>query len=620
LNSSVRLFRVRGIPVGINWTSLFVIALLFWTLAGSLFPATYPGLSSAAYAVMGAVATVLFFSSILAHELSHTLRALHEGVQVSEITLWLFGGVSKTEGNLPSPGAEFRMVAAGPFSSGLLALVFLGISAVARGTEAPEAVYGVADYLARINGLLAAFNLVPALPLDGGRILHAELWRRSGDRDVATLSAAAAGRVFGWLLVGLGVLSYVTGSDVGGVWFVFLGWYLLAAARQEAFAAQMDLTIRRLHAEQVLGRQPATVRAAVAPRPAAFVVDELTGGFEGAPPREPPPTARRAGGLGIWLVVALAFAVAAAALYHPPYVVISPGDSFDIAGDITVSGVPAQRPAGRYLLTSVRLGQPSALGVLMAVARKDREVLSLTDVAPRDIPPSALDRFERQLYLDSQQMAIAAAATTAGYHATLTGRGAKVLGLARSSPAASVLKVGDVITGVDGQSVTTDTDLRNALRGRPAGQAVKLTVERNGRTLSLSTKTARLSRVSGGTGIGVIVTTRELHVELPFTVKVKVRPDVGGPSAGLAYALAITDMLDKPDDARGRVIAATGTIAADGSVGPVGGVHEKAIAARQAGATVFLVPAEEVSSVKNRRLQVRGVSDLRQAVQVLVSA
>jgi PDZ domain-containing protein len=109
-------------------------------------------------------------------------------------------------------------------------------------------------------------------------------------------------------------------------------------------------------------------------------------------------------------------------------------------------------------------------------------------------------------------------------------------------------------------------------------------------------------------------------VELPFTVKVKARPDVGGPSAGLAYALAITDMLDKSDDARGRVIAATGTIAADGSVGPVGGVHEKAIAARQAGATVFLVPAEEVSSVKDRRLQVRGVSDLRQAVQVLVSA
>jgi PDZ domain-containing protein len=113
------------------------------------------------------------------------------------------------------------------------------------------------------------------------------------------------------------------------------------------------------------------------------------------------------------------------------------------------------------------------------------------------------------------------------------------------------------------------------------------------------------------------VSTRNLHVVLPFSITFKARPGVGGPSAGLAYALAVTDMLDQPDDARGRAIAATGTIAPDGSVGPVGGVHEKAIAVRRAGATVFIVPAEEISSVKEGGLLVRGATNLDQAVRVL---
>jgi PDZ domain-containing protein len=318
--------------------------------------------------------------------------------------------------------------------------------------------------------------------------------------------------------------------------------------------------------------------------------------------------------------VGLVFLVAAGALYHPPYVVVSPGDSFDVRGDITISGVPVQQPTGPYLLTSVRLGQPSALGLLVAMARSDREVIGAGDVMPNGISPGAIATFERQLYLDSQQAAAAAAAKAAGYQATLTGAGARVLGLATSSPAASVLKVGDTITAVNGQPVATDTDLHNALTGLPPGQSLALTVDRQGRVLHLTTHTARLSNVAGGTGIGVVVSTRDLHVVLPFTVNFRARPNIGGPSAGLAYALAVADMLDRPDDARSRAVAATGTIAADGTVGPVGGVHEKAIAARHAGARVFLVPTQEVNSVDYHSLDVRGVKDLADAVHVLQTA
>jgi Zn-dependent protease len=136
---------------------------------------------------MALVATALFFASILVHELSYTLRALREGVHVREITLWLSGSVSRAERPLPTPVAEFRVVAAGPLASAALALGFWGLAALARGRGLARGVVGVPDYLARINALLLiGFNAVPALPLDGGRIMHAVLWRplrRPVERD-----------------------------------------------------------------------------------------------------------------------------------------------------------------------------------------------------------------------------------------------------------------------------------------------------------------------------------------------------------------------------------------------------------------------------------------------------
>ena len=195
-----------------------------------------------------------------------------------------------------------------------------------------------------------------------------------------------------------------------------------------------------------------------------------------------------------------------------------------------------------------------------------------------------------------------------------------MVGTIRSAPAASVLEAGDIITAVDGVTITTASDLGDSLAGHAAGQRVTLTVRRDGQTRTIPIETARLPQVSGGTGVGVIAQTKDLRVVLPFRVSFRSRPEVGGPSAGLAYALALTDMLDSTDDARSRTVAATGMIDADGSVGAVGGVHEKAIAARDDGAQVFLVPAEELSSVDGNGLQARGVRDLAQAVQLLQAA
>ena len=701
-------FRIKGVPVKVGWSWLVIFVLVFWSLATVLFPASYPDLSGAAYLVMAAFATVLFFVSILVHELSHTLRSLREGVPVRDITLWLFGGVSRADEPLPGPGAEFRVVAAGPLASAVLAVLFLAVAEVGRALGLPGAVVGVPDYLARINGLLLAFNLVPALPLDGGRLLHALLWWRSGDSATATIHAATAGRAFAAVLVAIGLVRMLVGQDLSGLWFVFLGWFLLQAVRQEVLSARTaqafaglrvrDLMSSRLvtvapgmtieefadflgrwpshpaypvmdqgrfvgmlllrRAGAVPGQQRGSVRIAevmlgaddvpvvhpddlvvdaartLSSEPGrAVVMDALTGrqivglvsvtdlshALEAATPRTRSRPRSRAG-TGIGLVVAVAVVAVAAAVYHPPFVVVAPGRSFDVRGDVRVSGVPVQRPSAPYLLTSVRLSQPNTFGVLAAAFRVDRQVLPSAKVLPSGIAPGAVDALEHDLFLESQQTAAVAAARAAGYRAALTGAGARVVGLAPSSPASGVLQVGDTITAVDGSPVATVSGLHDALAGRPTGQTLSLAVDRGRRHLRLDVKNDRLPELSGGTGIGVVVPTEDLHAVLPFTVSFRKRPDVGGPSAGLVYALAVADMLDHRDDARGRAVAATGTIAPDGSVGPVGGVAEKAVAADGAGADLFLVPADELGSVKDRRIRLVGVKDLRQALGLLVSS
>jgi Lon-like protease len=152
---------------------------------------------------------------------------------------------------------------------------------------------------------------------------------------------------------------------------------------------------------------------------------------------------------------------------------------------------------------------------------------------------------------------------------------------------------------------------------RPAGTRFTLTVERDGRRSDVTVRSADLPQVSGGAGLGVLVDTRDLRAVLPFRIRFRDRPDIGGPSAGLAYALAITDMIDRADDAQGRAVAATGTIDADGTVGEVGGVAEKAIAAKDAGADLFLVPRDEVTQAEDTSLPVHGFEDLGQALQAL---
>ncbi|HEU4451065.1 MAG TPA: site-2 protease family protein [Gaiellaceae bacterium] len=260
MRDSITIGRIAGITVGINWSWLIVFALIAWTLATAIFPDTNPGLGDGAYLTMALVAAVLFFSSLLAHEYGHALQARRDGMEIEGITLWLFGGVAKFKGMFPSAGAEFRIAIAGPAVSLVLGLVFLGLPML---LALPAAVDGVLFWLGSINLALLVFNLLPALPLDGGRILRAILWYVRGEFASATHLAALIGRGFGYVFVVGGVLALVFLNPVTGIWFAFIGWFLLqAAAAEDRFVAAQQ-ALAGLRVRDVMTRDPVTTPADV---------------------------------------------------------------------------------------------------------------------------------------------------------------------------------------------------------------------------------------------------------------------------------------------------------------------------------------------------------------------
>jgi Zn-dependent protease len=258
--SSIRLGRIFGIPVGLDVSLLLIAGLLTFSLAADQFPAEFPGEPTAAYWVAGLAAAGLFFASVLAHELAHSLVARRHGVRVDGITLWMLGGVAKLGGESPTAGAELRIAAAGPATSVGLAAVF-GVGALALSALGAPGLLGAAlAWLALINGILALFNLIPAAPLDGGRILSSLLWFHHGNRYRAAATAAQVGVVFGWILVGLGAAGFIAGFGFGTLWTALIGWFLISAARAEGEMARSRLTFGDAHVRDVMTPDPPRVR------------------------------------------------------------------------------------------------------------------------------------------------------------------------------------------------------------------------------------------------------------------------------------------------------------------------------------------------------------------------
>lgn len=268
MSDSIHLGRLAGIRIGAHWSLLVIFALIAWSLAVGLLPAEVGGQPAPAYWAAAVVTAFLFFGSLLGHELAHALLARRRGIEIEGITLWLFGGVAKLRGDPTEPGPELRIAAVGPAVSLGLAVLFLAAGAALQALGAPALAVAAASWLGLINALLAGFNLLPAFPLDGGRVLRALLWMRSGDLRRATVLAARAGAVLAYLMIALGIVFFFAGDVINGVWFAFLGWFLLSAARAEEQGTVIRHSLAGVRVADVMTPDPFTA-------PGWITVDEL---------------------------------------------------------------------------------------------------------------------------------------------------------------------------------------------------------------------------------------------------------------------------------------------------------------------------------------------------------
>lgn len=263
VRASFRLGRVAGVPIGVNWSVLVIFALIAWGLSALNFPDAYPGNPGWTYVVAGVGAAVVFLLGLLAHEVSHAVVAQRNGVSVNSITLWMFGGVAELRGEARTPGAELRIAGVGPLVSLLIGVAFGILAGIVAAVSGFGLAFGTLAWLAGINIALAVFNVLPAAPLDGGRLLRAALWKWRGDRTWAAVIAARAGRILGAVLIALGLVQFLVGAGIGGLWLALIGWFLIGAAGAEEQQARVGGALSGVRVADVMTPQPQTIQPEV---------------------------------------------------------------------------------------------------------------------------------------------------------------------------------------------------------------------------------------------------------------------------------------------------------------------------------------------------------------------
>lgn len=287
MKQSLRLGRVAGVPVGVHWSVLVIGLIIGLSLGGVVLPAAVPGRPVALYALTAAATVILLLGSLLAHELAHAIVARWRGLPVKAITLWLFGGMAELEGEARTPRNELETAAAGPLTSLAVAVVSFLAAVLLPG---PDLAVAALTWLALMNALLAVFNMLPGAPLDGGRVLHAVLWWKTGSRARADRAAAVAGQALGVSLVVFGLAGVFLLGWSGGLWTMIIGWFLAGAARGELVAATARRGLGGVLVRDVMTAPPDVAPAwltvedfvsatALHSRQTAFVVTD----FEGRP-------------------------------------------------------------------------------------------------------------------------------------------------------------------------------------------------------------------------------------------------------------------------------------------------------------------------------------------------
>ena len=259
MQKGLKLFKVIGIQISLDYTWFIIFALVAWTLSQGYFPSVVPGLAMWIYIAMGVVSSLLLFASILLHELSHSYVANRLGMDIRGITLFIFGGIAELSREPDDPRMELKIAIAGPIASGVLAILFWLIKEGLTAMALFPLVASVCSYLVIINIVVVIFNMIPGFPLDGGRVLRAIWWMKSGDLQRATMVAGRVGKGFALFLIFFGILQTFTGNIIGGLWMVFIGIFLQQAAESGYREVLIRNSLSGIRVGDVMTREVVTV-------------------------------------------------------------------------------------------------------------------------------------------------------------------------------------------------------------------------------------------------------------------------------------------------------------------------------------------------------------------------
>ena len=269
--TQLTLFHVRGIRIGVDYSWFLVLFLVIIWLSGFYGDVVGAGDDAVEPYLLAVASALAFFGSILLHELGHAIVAVRNGVPISDITLWLFGGVARMTRDTDSPGTEFKIAVAGPVVTLAISIACVGVGLALAGTDEfwkamrvdenadTSGVLALLAWLASINALVLVFNLIPAFPLDGGRIARAIAWRVTGDRNRATRFAAALGQGFSYIFIGIGILLFVDGNAIGGLWLALIGFILGQSARGYALQSEFSSRIEGISVADVMDAEPVAI-------------------------------------------------------------------------------------------------------------------------------------------------------------------------------------------------------------------------------------------------------------------------------------------------------------------------------------------------------------------------
>lgn len=265
-----RIARVAGISIEINFSWLIVFGLIIYTFSTGWLPERLPHATAAQLWIAGLVTALLFFGSLLLHELAHSLMAQRLGAEVSRITLFIFGGVSQMTHEPKDPASEFKISIVGPATSAVLGGAFIGLGRALDYARLPEPWSAPCMLVGGVNFALAIFNMLPAFPLDGGRVLRSILWSVWRNLERATRAASTVGRWFGYLMIGVGVMELIGGDVTGGLWTLALGWLLATMAAASYQRVQLQQALGGVHVHDLMSSPVATIPAGASLQNAAY--------------------------------------------------------------------------------------------------------------------------------------------------------------------------------------------------------------------------------------------------------------------------------------------------------------------------------------------------------------